>query len=37
MLSRVVFGQRLHTRIDEDKDEFLEKARAALIQLGAIS
>lgn len=37
MLSRVVFGPRLHTSVDEDKDEFLAKARSALIQLGAIS
>lgn len=36
MLSRVVFGPRLHTSVDEDKDEFLAKARSALIQLGAI-
>lgn len=37
MLSRVVFGPPLHTSVDEDKDEFLAKARSALIQLGAIS
>jgi 1-acyl-sn-glycerol-3-phosphate acyltransferase len=37
MLSRVVFGPRLHTSVDEDKHEFLARARAALIQLRAIS
>lgn len=37
MLSRVVFGLRLCTRADEDKDEFLARARAALIQLRASS
>lgn len=37
MVSRVVFGPRLHTSVDEDKQEFLAKARAALIQLRAIS
>jgi 1-acyl-sn-glycerol-3-phosphate acyltransferase len=37
MLSRVVFGPRLHTSVDEGKEEFLAKARAALIQLRAIS
>jgi 1-acyl-sn-glycerol-3-phosphate acyltransferase len=37
MLSRVVFGPRLHTSVDEDRHEFLAKARAALIQLRAIS
>ncbi|MCA1561034.1 MAG: 1-acyl-sn-glycerol-3-phosphate acyltransferase [Acidobacteria bacterium] len=35
MLSRVVFGPRLHTSVDEDKHEFLTRARAALIQLKA--
>lgn len=33
MLSRVVFGSRLHTSPGEDKQEFLERARASLIQL----
>jgi len=33
MLSRVVFGERLETGPDDSKDEFLEKARAAVIQL----
>ena len=37
MLSRVVFGPRLPASVDEDKREFLAKARAALIQLRAIS
>jgi 1-acyl-sn-glycerol-3-phosphate acyltransferase len=37
MLSRVVFGPRLHTSVDEGKHEFLARARAALIQLRAIS
>ena len=37
MLSRVVFGPRLDTSVDEDKDEFLARARAALIQLRTIS
>jgi 1-acyl-sn-glycerol-3-phosphate acyltransferase len=37
MLSRVVFGPRVHTSADEDKHEFLAKARAALIQLRAVS
>jgi 1-acyl-sn-glycerol-3-phosphate acyltransferase len=36
MLSRVVFGSRVPTSLDEDKHEFLAKARAALIQLGAM-
>jgi 1-acyl-sn-glycerol-3-phosphate acyltransferase len=33
MLSRVIFGPRLHTRVDEPKDDFLARARAALGQL----
>ena len=33
MLSRVTFGPRLHTRVDEPKDDFLARARAALGQL----
>jgi 1-acyl-sn-glycerol-3-phosphate acyltransferase len=37
MLSRVVFGPRLHTAVEKDKQEFLANARAALIQLRAIS
>ena len=37
MLSRVVFGARLHTSVDEDKHEFLARARAALMQLKAIA
>ena len=36
MLSRVVFGPSLHTRVDDDKDEFLARARAALMELRAI-
>lgn len=36
MLSRVVFGPRLHPDAAEDKHEFLAKARAALIQLKAM-
>jgi 1-acyl-sn-glycerol-3-phosphate acyltransferase len=35
MLSRVVFGPRLCADAAEDKHEFLERARAALIQLKA--
>jgi 1-acyl-sn-glycerol-3-phosphate acyltransferase len=35
MLSRVVFGPRLRIDTREDKDAFLAKARAALIQLKA--
>jgi 1-acyl-sn-glycerol-3-phosphate acyltransferase len=37
MLSRVVFGPRLQASVDDDKQEFLTKARAALIQLSANS
>jgi 1-acyl-sn-glycerol-3-phosphate acyltransferase len=37
MLSRVVFGPRLQASVDDDKHEFLTKARAALIQLSANS
>jgi 1-acyl-sn-glycerol-3-phosphate acyltransferase len=37
MVSRVVFGPRLPTGIDEDKQAFLARARAALIQLRATS
>jgi 1-acyl-sn-glycerol-3-phosphate acyltransferase len=36
MLSRVVFGPPLAAAIDEDKHEFLARARHALIQLRAI-
>lgn len=36
MLSRVVFGPLLVTNIDEDKQEFLARARTALIQLKGI-
>jgi 1-acyl-sn-glycerol-3-phosphate acyltransferase len=36
MLSRVVFGPRLRTDAVDDKHEFLEKARTALIQLKAM-
>ena len=36
MLSRVVFGAPLRIGIDEDKHEFLAKARTALIQLRAL-
>ena len=35
MLSRVVFGRRVDWHTDEDKHDFLERARAALIQLKA--
>jgi hypothetical protein len=37
MLSRVVFGPRLQASVDDEKHEFLTKARAALIQLRANS
>jgi hypothetical protein len=37
MLSRVVFGPRLHTSVGEDKHEFLTKARAAVVQLRTMS
>ncbi len=37
MLSRVTFGPRLPTLPDEPKEEFLERARTALVQLGATS
>ena len=33
MLSRVVFGPRLQASVDDEKHEFLTKARSALIQL----
>jgi 1-acyl-sn-glycerol-3-phosphate acyltransferase len=33
MLSRVTFGPRLHTSADEPKDDFLARARTALLQL----
>lgn len=36
MLSRVVFGPPLAMRSGEEKDEFLARARDALIQLGGI-
>ena len=36
MLSRVVFGPPLGTRLDEDKHEFLARARQALVQLRGI-
>jgi 1-acyl-sn-glycerol-3-phosphate acyltransferase len=36
MLSRVVFGPRMHIRVTEDKHEFLARARAALMQLKAV-
>jgi 1-acyl-sn-glycerol-3-phosphate acyltransferase len=36
MLSRVVFGPRLRTDTTEDKQEFLARARTALIQLKAM-
>jgi 1-acyl-sn-glycerol-3-phosphate acyltransferase len=36
MLSRVVCGRPLPTRLDEDKDEFLANARSALLQLRVI-
>lgn len=36
MLSRVVFGPCLQTRPDEDKQEFLARARAALIGLRTV-
>jgi 1-acyl-sn-glycerol-3-phosphate acyltransferase len=35
MLSRVTFGPRLSTTPDEPKEEFLARARTALLQLGA--
>jgi 1-acyl-sn-glycerol-3-phosphate acyltransferase len=35
MLSRVTFGPRLSTTPDETKEEFLARARTALLQLGA--
>jgi 1-acyl-sn-glycerol-3-phosphate acyltransferase len=35
MLSRVTFGARLPTIVDEPKEEFLTRARTALLQLGA--
>jgi len=34
MLSRLVFGRPLAVKVGESKDEFLARARAALIQLG---
>ena len=37
MLSRVVFGPRLRASVDDEKHEFLTKARAALIELRANS
>jgi len=37
MLSRVTFGPRLHTSVDENKDEFLARARTALLQLKPIA
>jgi 1-acyl-sn-glycerol-3-phosphate acyltransferase len=37
MLSRVVFGPPFHTSVDDEKHDFLAKARSALIQLKAIS
>jgi len=37
MLSRVVFGPRVDTSAGEDKQAFLTKARAAVIQLRAAS
>ena len=36
MLSRVTFGPPLHASVDEQKNEFLVRARAALLQLKAI-
>jgi 1-acyl-sn-glycerol-3-phosphate acyltransferase len=33
MLSRVVFGPRLHTDANQPKDDFLAKARAAVLEL----
>jgi 1-acyl-sn-glycerol-3-phosphate acyltransferase len=36
MLSRVVFGPRVRTDIADDKDEFLARARTALIQMKAL-
>jgi hypothetical protein len=33
MVSRVVFGARLRTNADEQKDEFLARARVALLEL----
>ena len=36
MLSRVVFGPPLHIDAAGDKQEFLARARAALIQLKAL-
>jgi 1-acyl-sn-glycerol-3-phosphate acyltransferase len=33
MLSRVIFGPRLHTTVDEPKDDFLARARTALLHL----
>jgi 1-acyl-sn-glycerol-3-phosphate acyltransferase len=33
MLSRVTFGPRLHTSVDEPKDSFLARARDAVLQL----
>jgi 1-acyl-sn-glycerol-3-phosphate acyltransferase len=36
MLSRVAFGQPLVTNIDEHKQEFLARARKALLQLKGI-
>jgi 1-acyl-sn-glycerol-3-phosphate acyltransferase len=33
MLSRVTFGPRLHAIVDEQKENFLARARAALLQL----
>lgn len=35
MLSRVTFGPKLPTMVDEPKEEFLTRARTALLQLGA--
>jgi 1-acyl-sn-glycerol-3-phosphate acyltransferase len=35
MLSRVTFGPRLPTMLDEPKEKFLARARRALLQLGA--
>jgi len=36
MLSRVIFGPRLRVNSDDEKNEFLARARAALIQLKEI-
>jgi 1-acyl-sn-glycerol-3-phosphate acyltransferase len=37
MLSRIIFGTRVFASPTEEKDAFLQRARAALIQLGRVS